>query len=102
MLCSSVKEVAVQKHLLLQHDMQLVCTSQTGWMLACLTFSGSLFSISFLFLRLAAGTMSAADTGGLFAVWPATGAGEGGRTAPEEKPAAGLAIATACFPGGLF
>ncbi len=46
--------------------------------------------------------MSAADTGGLLAVCPATGAGEGGRTPPEENTAVGLATTTLCFAGGLL
>jgi hypothetical protein len=70
--------------------------------IAHVTFSGSLLSINFLFLRLAAGSMSAADTGGLLAVCPATGAGEGGRTPPEENTAVGLATTTLCFAGGLL
>ncbi len=70
--------------------------------IAHVTFSGSLLSINFLFLRLAAGSMSAADTGGLLAICPATGAGEAGRTPPEEKAAVGLAKGTLCFAGGLL
>ncbi len=45
--------------------------------IAHVTFSGSLLFTKFLFLRLAAGSMSAADTGGLLAICPATGASEG-------------------------
>ncbi len=70
--------------------------------IAHVTFSGSLLSINFLFLRLAAGSISAADTGGLLAICPATGAGEGGRTPPAEKTAVGLVKGTLCFAGGLL
>ena len=76
--------------------------SQSTMDLAQVTCSGSLLSIKFLFLRLAEGSMSAADTGGLLAICPATGASEGGRTPPEEKTAVGLAKATLCFSGSGY
>lgn len=77
-------------------------SSQGTMGIAHVTFSGSLLSINFLFLRLAAGSISAADTGGLLAVCAAAGAGEGGCTPPEEKAAVGLAKGTLCFAGGLL
>lgn len=70
--------------------------------IAHVTFSGTPLSINFVILRRAAGSMSAFDTGGFLTRCPATGAGEGARTTPEEKTAVSLAKGVLCFAGSLL